>query len=107
MQQVVRVESRGNPLALHVNGLAADRQPHPATTEEAVAAARHWVDLGYRVDLGLAQIDSANLPALHVTIDQVLGALVRFKLWVSTSPNRTYFITLPTPRSRQQAYFYL
>jgi type IV secretion system protein VirB1 len=73
MQQVVRVESGGNPLAVHVNDLGAGLQPHPATVGEAVATARHWIALGYRVDLGLVQIDSGNLPALHMTIEQVLG----------------------------------
>jgi type IV secretion system protein VirB1 len=74
MEQVVRVESAGNPLAVHVNGLAADRQPKPVTTAEAVAAARRWIALGYRVDLGLTQITDRNLPALHMTIEQVLGS---------------------------------
>jgi type IV secretion system protein VirB1 len=73
MEQVVHVESGGNPLAVNVNGLPANRQPKPTTTEEAVAAARHWVDLGYSVDLGMTEINSRNLPALHRTIDQVLG----------------------------------
>jgi type IV secretion system protein VirB1 len=73
MQQVVRVESGGDPLAIHVNGLAAVQQPHSRTTDEAVAAARHWIGLGYRVDLGLMQITDRNLPALHLTIEQVLG----------------------------------
>ena len=74
MEQVVRVESAGNPLAVHVNGLAADRQPKPVTTAEAVAAARHWIALGYRVDLGMMQITDRNLPALHLTVEQVLGS---------------------------------
>lgn len=70
MEQVVRVESAGNPLAVHVNGLAADRQPKPVTTAEAVAAARHWIALGYRVDLGMMQITDRNLPVLHLTVEQ-------------------------------------
>jgi type IV secretion system protein VirB1 len=73
MEQVVRVESGGNPLALHVNGLPANRQPRPTTTDEAVAAAWLWIGRGYRVDLGLTQITNRNLPALHLTLEQVLG----------------------------------
>ncbi|MGD0106980.1 MAG: lytic transglycosylase domain-containing protein [Rhodopila sp.] len=73
MEQVVRVESAGNPLTVQVNGLAADRQPKPQTTAEAVAEAHHWVDLGYSVDLGLTEINSRNLAALHTTIEQILG----------------------------------
>jgi type IV secretion system protein VirB1 len=71
MHQVVMVESGGNPLAIRVNGLTV--QPHPHTTAEAVADARYWIGRGYRVDLGLVQVDSANLPALHLTIERVLG----------------------------------
>jgi type IV secretion system protein VirB1 len=73
MRQVVMVESGGKPLALKVNGLAAALQPRPRTTAEAVAVAQYWTGHGDRVDLGLTQIDSENLPALHLTIDQVLG----------------------------------
>jgi type IV secretion system protein VirB1 len=73
MTQVVMVESGGNPLALNVNGLPADHQPHPHTTAEAIAAAQHWIGAGFRVDLGLTQIDSENLPILHLTVSQVLG----------------------------------
>jgi len=44
-----------------------------------------------------------KLPGVNV----VAQVLVQFKLQVSTSPKSTYFITPPTPRSRQQTYFYL
>jgi type IV secretion system protein VirB1 len=73
MQQVVRVESGGNPLVLHVNGLPDSQQPHPITTAAAIAAVAYWTSTGRSVDLGLAQINSSNLPALHLMVDQVLG----------------------------------
>lgn len=73
MVQVVRVESGGNPLALHVNGLSAKQQPHPATTSEAISDAKAWIGRGYNVDVGLAQINSRNLPALGLTLEHVLG----------------------------------
>lgn len=73
MQQVVMVESAGKAIAVHVNGLAPARQPHPSSTAEAIAEAKGWIELGYSVDLGLTQINNRNLPALHMTIDQVLG----------------------------------
>jgi hypothetical protein len=38
MTEVVRVE-HGSPLALHVNGRPADKQPHARTKDEAVALA--------------------------------------------------------------------
>jgi type IV secretion system protein VirB1 len=73
MQQVVMVESAGNPLAIHVNGLPPAQQPHPRTTAEAVADAQHWIGAGFRVDLGLTQITDRNLPSLHLTIPEILG----------------------------------
>ena len=59
---VIRVESTGNPLALHVNGLVGP-QPHPTTVADAVNLAEHAIRLGYTVDLGLMQVNSRNLAA--------------------------------------------
>ena len=71
LEAVVRVESGGNPLAIHVNRLVG-MQPHPATLAEAVATAQHYVAGGYSVDLGLMQVNSRNLVPLGTTIAQVL-----------------------------------
>src|SRR5689334_23045612 len=72
IEAVIRVESGGNPLALHVNGVRV--QPvMPKTAEEAVRLARDWITRGYRVDLGLMQVTDANLPALGLTLEQVFN----------------------------------
>lgn len=71
LEAVVRVESGGNMLALNVNRLAGT-QPHPATVDEAVAVAESYIARGYSVDLGLMQVNSRNLPALGLTVRQVL-----------------------------------
>jgi type IV secretion system protein VirB1 len=68
---VIRVESTGNPLALHVNGLVGP-QPHPTTVADAVKLAEGAIRLGYSVDLGLMQVNSRNLAALGYSIRQVL-----------------------------------
>jgi type IV secretion system protein VirB1 len=68
---VIRVESAGNPLALHVNGLVGP-QPHPTTVAGAVNLAGRYLRLGYSVDLGLMQVNSRNLAALGYSIRQVL-----------------------------------
>src|ERR1700730_7007048 len=72
MTEVVRVE-HGSPLALHANGLPADKQTHARTKDEAVALASDWIARGYSVDLGLTQTNNRNLPDLHLTLEQVLG----------------------------------
>jgi type IV secretion system protein VirB1 len=73
MNEVVRVESEFNPLALNVNGLPPEQQPKPQTAREAVRLAKLWIDRGYHVDIGIAQITDRNLPNLHTTIEQILG----------------------------------
>jgi type IV secretion system protein VirB1 len=67
---IVQTESRGNELAIGVNGLA--RQPAPASSvAQAVQTARYYVGRGYSVDLGLGQINSRNMKALGLTWDTV------------------------------------
>jgi type IV secretion system protein VirB1 len=71
LEAVIQVESRGNPLALYVNGSAA--QPHPAAdAKEAAELARSYIAQGYSVDLGLTQVNSRNLVALGYTVEQLL-----------------------------------
>ena len=71
LEAIIRVESRGNPLALYVNRYAG-AQPHPNTIAEAASAAAHFIAQGYSVDLGLLQINSGNLAGLGYTIEQAL-----------------------------------
>lgn len=71
LNRIVKVESGGNSLALNVNKLTGP-QPRAASVAEAVRLAESYVAQGYSVDLGLAQINSRNLPRLGLTIEQVL-----------------------------------
>lgn len=67
---VVSYESRGNPFAIGINGgVRISRQP--ATEAEAVATASQLLGMGLSIDLGWAQINSANLPKLGLTVKQV------------------------------------
>lgn len=70
LEAIVRVESGGNPLALNVNRLAG-AQPRPVSVADAVRLAQSYIARGHSVDLGLAQINSRNLPRLGLTIEQV------------------------------------
>lgn len=71
LQSLVTVESGGNPVSLHVNGLTT-AQPHARDMSDAAAIARAYIGRGFRVDLGLAQIDSDWLPVLGLTVEQAL-----------------------------------
>jgi type IV secretion system protein VirB1 len=66
MTAVVRVESGGNRLALHDNTLR--RSFSPVDDTEAVAWASQLVGMGHSVDIGLSQINSANLPRLGLSV---------------------------------------
>jgi type IV secretion system protein VirB1 len=71
LEAVIRVESRGNPLALHVNGVQV--QPPPAmNVAEAIGVAKSYIRRGFSVDVGLMQINSRNLAALGMTVEHAL-----------------------------------
>ena len=55
---IVTVESRLDPLAINVNHVGRLRA---GSTDEAITIARRWIDAGYSVDIGIAQINSRNL----------------------------------------------
>jgi type IV secretion system protein VirB1 len=63
-----RVESGLDPLAIHANGPGA-RAPAARSVPEAVTAARALLATGRSVDLGLAQINSANLGPLGLSVE--------------------------------------
>lgn len=65
---IMDVESRFDPLAIGVNsGPRPSRRP--ASADEAARIARRLVEAGGSVDLGLGQINSANLGRLSLSIE--------------------------------------
>ncbi|CDW92602.1 MULTISPECIES: lytic transglycosylase domain-containing protein [Thiomonas] len=67
---IVQQESGGNPLALHDN--TSGKSYAPATVAEVARLARELIAQGHSVDIGLAQINSRNLPSLGLGVDQIL-----------------------------------
>lgn len=65
---IVHTESRFNTLAIGVNSPGV-RKPVPATRAQAIAAARRLIRQGYNIDLGLGQINSANLGWLGLSVE--------------------------------------
>jgi type IV secretion system protein VirB1 len=65
---LARVESGLNPLAIGVNHSPAKVAP-PRSTSQAIELATSLTAAGENVDLGLAQINSANLKRLGLTIE--------------------------------------
>ncbi len=68
LRGVAYTESNFNPWMLHDNSIHASASPASLANAEAQATA--WIAEGHSVDLGLMQINAANLPALGMTIDQ-------------------------------------
>lgn len=68
MAAVARVESGFNPLAIGVNG-GGRLSRQPVNKVEAVATARELMKLSMSFDVGLAQINSANLGRLGLSIE--------------------------------------
>ena len=68
MAAIAHVESSGSPLAIGVNG-AARISRQPRTAVEAVAVAKELTRRSVSFDLGIAQINSANLVRLGLSIE--------------------------------------
>ena len=66
MAAVVRVESGGDPLALHDN--TSGRSFAPGDAREAAAWTTALLALGHSLELGLSQINTANLPRLGLSV---------------------------------------
>jgi type IV secretion system protein VirB1 len=67
LEAIVQVESGGNAHALNVNG-GVELVRQPRSREEAVAMARWLERHGYSFDVGLAQLNSANLARLGLDV---------------------------------------
>lgn len=68
MRAIVQVESGGHPWAININrGYQLVRQPR--NQAEAAVTARHLVRLGYNIDVGHGQINSANWKWLGLTAE--------------------------------------
>lgn len=99
LMSVVHAESHFDTLAIGVNSPGV-RRPQPATKEEAVATARSLIRRGVNIDLGLGQINSANLAWLGLSIEQAfepcpnLAAAAR----VLTLNYRAVAQSAPTPQ---------
>jgi type IV secretion system protein VirB1 len=72
---LVRHESGGHPYLIGING-GAKLSRQPSTEAQAVATARALIQRGLSIDMGLAQINSNNLPRLGLTVDQIFRPCV-------------------------------
>lgn len=68
MAAIVKTESAFRPLAIGVNS-SAKLARQPDTKEEAVATAKWLISNGYNIDLGLGQVNSANLSKTGLSVE--------------------------------------
>lgn len=67
---MAHIESHFDPLALRNN--TKNISIAPSSAAASVEQAKLWISRGYSVDIGLMQINSSNLSALGMTIDDAL-----------------------------------
>lgn len=67
---IVKSESSFNPFAIGVNR-AAGLKKQPTSYEEAVSVAKRLISQGRNIDVGFAQINSANFKRLNLSVEQV------------------------------------
>lgn len=65
---IVKTESNFNPLAINVNkGYRLERQPK--SKSEAIATAKWLINNHYNIDMGLGQVNSANLIKTKLSVE--------------------------------------
>lgn len=70
MAALVRTETAFRPWSIGLNG-GARLERQPGNKAEAVTTAQWLIAQGYSVDMGLAQINSANLAKLGLSVEDV------------------------------------
>ena len=73
MAAIVQTESSGWPWAIDVNGLPGGGSMRFNDQQAAIAAATRYIRMGYKVDMGLAQVDSENLSWLGLSARQAFN----------------------------------
>ena len=73
---IAAVESKFDPLAINVNHVGRFRA---GNAQEASAIASRWINAGYSVDLGIAQINSGNLGWTGLSVDSAFDPCLNFE----------------------------
>lgn len=95
MAAIVKTESQFNPLAININaGSKLERQPK--SKQEAVVTAKWLLANNYNIDMGLGQVNSANLAKTKLSIEDAfdecknLTAAASILKWNYQSASRKY-----------------
>jgi type IV secretion system protein VirB1 len=79
VKAIIRVESNGNPLAIGVNH-GGGRAQRPRTPAEAAQIASELMASGKNIDMGLMQINSANMRRLGLTTEVIFDPCTNIRV---------------------------
>ena len=81
IQEIIRVESNYNPIAVNINTKGGIPYPYkkPKTKQQAIALAHSAITAGHTVDMGYMQVNSANLKALGYTVRDMFHECTNLK----------------------------
>jgi type IV secretion system protein VirB1 len=105
IQQIIRVESDGNPLAVNINtrnGVKLKPAAKITTPEHAIAVTYAAMALGHTVDMGYMQVNSANLPKLGYTVEDMFNPCKNLTAGARVL-EAAYLRMLPRHRNKQAA----
>jgi type IV secretion system protein VirB1 len=77
MAAIIQVESGGNPLAIDDD--TTRRSYYPRDRAEAEVLANRLIEAGHTLDLGIAQVDSANFAHLGVNVHTAFDACTNLR----------------------------
>ena len=78
MAAIIGTESSGWPWTININGLPGGSMRF-STKQAAIAAATRYILMGYKVDMGIAQVDSENLSWLGLSVQQAFNPCSNLK----------------------------
>lgn len=78
MVTLIRTESKGNPLALGLNGARLRFQPR--SESQAIAWVRYLDKHNYNYDVGLGQVNSKNIRKLKLKPEQLFNPCLNIKV---------------------------
>jgi type IV secretion system protein VirB1 len=81
IQEIIRVESNSNPIAVNINTKGGIPYPFkkPKTKQQAIALAHSAIAAGHTVDMGYMQVNSANLKWLGYTVREMFHECTNLK----------------------------
>lgn len=98
---IVRTESAFRPWSIGING-GAKLKRQPASKAEAVSTAKELISRGYSIDMGLGQINSANLARLGLSVETIFDPCTNLAA-AGSILHGNYLSALKNGQNRQHA----